>query len=238
MASSQLTADDHQRPLTALVYAILWFLLTTSLYVLLFARYNHHLAHTGQFSWLRTVDEYSTLTESLLYSVQLLVALAFFRPLKRAFGDGQKGNLVMGGTLKEAGWGALGGVLAFAIGVPGPLGRDGYQGLGTFLVDHLYGPSGILLLVISIFLLPILSEGFFRGVLLRRLMQNVSPPAAVLATALLFAFFWPTFTFIPCLTLGLVAGILFYRTRSLIACIVANSVFMTGAVVFVMWRAL
>jgi membrane protease YdiL (CAAX protease family) len=236
MASTQPIVSDYRKPLTVLAYAVLTLFLTTGLYVYLSLRLDHHLITTGQFSRLRATNEHAVLADSLFYATQLAVALAFFRPLKLVFARVQKGSSLTVDTLKEIGWGFVGGAVALGIAAPALLGKASSQRLGTYLVDHFYTASGVMLFIVLIFLLPILSEGFFRGVLLRLLMETASWPAAVLVTTLIFALLWPTFGFIPGLTLGIVTGILFHRTKSVMPCIVANFVLTIGAIVLLMWH--
>lgn len=239
MAATQLIAQAEQRkPLTALVYALAFLFITTALYISLSFQYDRHLIHTGQFGWLRTIHEYSALAEALFYTFQLLVVLLLFRPFASIIGRARENGESEPDNLKGVCLGILGGILALAAGALSLLGHNGSQELGAFLVDHAYNASGILLAFVLILVLPILSEAFFRGVVLRRLLQTMSLPAAVVIAALVFTFFWSTFTFIPCLALGVVSGILFCRMKSLLPCIIANSVFTIGAMALLMWRSL
>jgi membrane protease YdiL (CAAX protease family) len=239
MASAQSISDDRQKPLTSVVYVVLFLVFTTAMYVSLSFGYDRHLINTRQFGWLRTVHGYSVVSDSLFYALQLVIALSFFRPLSGVFAGERKEHWAAGlHILKHILWGISGGILALAIGALVLLRSDSYQGLGAFLANHAYNLSGVLLVVLLIFFLPIASEGFFRGVLLRRMLQSVSGPAAVVLAALLFAFLWPTFTLVPGLAIGLVSGILFCRTKSLLPCIVANSVFTIGGIILLMWRAM
>jgi membrane protease YdiL (CAAX protease family) len=239
MASAQSLPDKPRKPLTTLVYAVLILAITTTLYVSLSIQYDRHLISSGQFGRLRATNDYSVLADSLFYLFQMVVALMFFRPLSSIFAGERNETSNRHHALRDIGWGVLGGILALVVGEATSLpGKDGSVGLGAFLVGHLYSVTGMLMLVVLIFLLPIVSEGLFRGVLLRRLVQSMSPIAAVIVAALVFMFFWPTFTRIAGLAVGLVAGILFYRTKSILPCIVANCTFTIGAVVFLTWRAL
>lgn len=77
---------------------------------------------------------------------------------------------------------------------------------------------------------PILEELFFRGLLLSGLLKNYSPRKAIIQSSLLFGIIhlYPMQA-ISAMVMGLFLGWLYYRTRSLIACIVAHSMNNTAA---------
>jgi membrane protease YdiL (CAAX protease family) len=71
---------------------------------------------------------------------------------------------------------------------------------------------------------PILEELFFRGLLLSGLLKNYSPRKAIMQSSLLFGLIhlYPMQA-VSAMVMGLFLGWLYYRTQSLIACIVAHA---------------
>lgn len=228
---------DGER-LTRLVYAVLLLFVITALYVSLLFRYNSYLIHTKQFSFFRTFHEYSDLTESLIYAIELLVVLSLFRPLGRIFTRQQAEAPLKNPLPRDLAWGLVGGIATLVAAAPGLILEGRSSALGTFLVNHLYSPGGFILVFLLVFLLPIASEGFFRGVLLRHLLRAMSAPAAIIVSTVVFTLCWPTFNPIAAIAVGAGAGIVFYRTGSILACIITNSTFTVLAVIVLMWRSL
>lgn len=239
MNSGQFVKETYDgEPLTNLVYAVLLLLVVTALYAALAFGFDRYLIHTKQFSFFRTVHEYSGLAESLIYTIAVLVALSLFRPLARIF-TSQQGKLPLKNHLRrDVSWGLLAGIATLLAASPGLILEGRSPALGTFLVNHLYTASGIVLLVLLVLVLPVVSEGFFRGVVLRRLLRTMSVPAALGVSTLLFTLCWPAFNPIAAIAVGIGAGIVFDRTRSVLACIITNSTFTVLAVVVLIWRSL
>jgi membrane protease YdiL (CAAX protease family) len=228
---------SSRKRLTKLVYAALLLIATTFCFVRISLKYDYHLVQTKQFGMLQTVNEYSELTDSVFYLVQLVVILFFFRPLADIFSVPVATNSVRRSLLRNIGFGVLAGLVALLAALPSLL-ADNPSIFASFLINHLYGASDLALLVILIFLLPVASEVFFRGVLLRQLMEVMSVAAALVVSTLLSSSYYLTFGPIPALALGLVAGILFYRTGSVLACIIANSSFTLGGIALLLWRSM
>jgi membrane protease YdiL (CAAX protease family) len=206
-------------------------------HVWLWLAYYNHLIQAKQFSSLQLINDYSKVADCLFYSVQLLVVLSFFRPWNEALTTSRIRPSTDRTLFKDVTWGFLGGLLAGTIALPSLMNKGASSGLGSFFANHIYSLAGAVLLAVLIFVLPVASEGFFRGVLLRHLMVSMSAPAAVIVTALLFMLYWPIFSLPAGLSLGLVASILFWRVRRLLPCIVANVAFTVGALVLVTWRS-
>lgn len=237
--NAPITESQSKDSLTKLTYGVFFLFLTTAAYFMICVRYDAHLIETKRFSSLRTIDEYSDLRDSLFYLMQLLIVVVlFFRPLRQILGPLPDENTSGGGLLvpRNMQWGALGGMIGLLVTVPIFL-REKSSQLGSFLANHLYGADGLLLLVVLIFLLPIVVEGFFRGIVLRRLLDKLSAPSAVILATVLFTLYWPFFGFFAGAIVGMVTGIVFYRTKSVPACITANSTFTFGAIVLLVWRA-
>src|SRR6266571_5183889 len=198
----QPTVESRSRAnLTKLVYAALLMIVTSGAFFVLLTDYDVHLVHAKRFGLARTVEEIFSPAQSLFFLVQLLVLLVFFRrqfdfrgvPLNRSVR-----NILLG---------ASAGLIALLATLP--LGHRPSETV-VFLANHFYSASGLGLTLLLVFLLPVTSEIFFRGIFLRQLLENISVVSAVIVSTLLFVLSWPAFNLIAGAALGLVAGILFY----------------------------
>lgn len=72
--------------------------------------------------------------------------------------------------------------------------------------------------------LPITTELFFRGCLLKLLEEHATIGAAILVSALFFAAIWPLFNPLAGFAVGIASGIIYHRTGSILACTVSNAV--------------
>ncbi|MFZ0212235.1 MAG: CPBP family intramembrane glutamic endopeptidase [Candidatus Acidiferrales bacterium] len=222
-----------------LVYAALFLILTSASFLVLSASYDRHLVLTRQYDRLRVVTEYSDALQPLFCSFQLLIILFFFRPFRRVF---DLDHELPGGTKRSVignvSLGFLSGLIALLAVFPTFFLGSAYQPAPAvgFLFDNFDRSSGVGMLLLLIFVLPGLSEAFFRGVLLRLLLENLSSVSAVIISVLLFMLWWPTYSLIAGVVFGSVAGLLFYRTRSVLACVVANSFFTAGFIALQLWR--
>jgi membrane protease YdiL (CAAX protease family) len=95
------------------------------------------------------------------------------------------------------------------------------------------GITTILLLVLG---LPVAGEVFFRGVVLRSLSEYTTAPAAIMGSSIIFACFWPLYSPSLRLVFAVLAAGLFYRTRSLIAPIVASAVLNCSLLIAVLYH--
>jgi membrane protease YdiL (CAAX protease family) len=217
--------ESGSRALTKLVYAGLFLIVTSGSFYVLLTDYDLHLVATKRFSLARTVEENFSPAQSLFFVVQLLVLLVFFRrqfdfrgaPLNRSVR-----NILLGVST---------GLVALLATLPRFLGSHRPSGAVMFLANHFYSVSGLGLALLLVFLVPVAAEIFFRGIFLRQLLENISVVSALIVSTLLFLLSWPAFNLIAAAALGLAAGILFYRTRSVLACVIANASFTIGAIV-------
>ena len=186
------------------------------------AAYEDHLIQTKQFRSVAASVEYSAFITCLFYLMQISVLLLFFRPLPTIIAPRSSDDSTNRPTIARVGLGLLAGLVTFLAGasfVGGPQSSN----LGTFLANHLFSLSGLVLIVLVAVLIPVMSEVFFRGIFFRKLLESMPlTPALILSTAL-FTWAWPMFNSIAAIALGLLTGLLYYRTRSLLACIVANA---------------
>jgi len=96
------------------------------------------------------------------------------------------------------------------------------------LIANALSPLGVLKLVFFTFALAVSSEIVFRGIVFRTCARYASVPAAILASCLLFALIFPALGFIAAIILSVTSSILYYKTRNLLASILANALFTVG----------
>jgi len=237
--AAQVSTHGSRRQLTMLVYAVLFLILTSVSFLALSASYNRHLVLTRQYDRLRTVSQYSDTLQPLLCSLQLLVVLFFFRPFRHIFDL----RHVLPATNKRSvlgnvSLGFLSGLIALLVVFPAFFLGGVYQPTAAvrFFFANFNRSGGVGMLLLLVLVLPVLTEAFFRGVLLRQLLESISTVSAVIISVLLFMFWWPTYSLVAAVVFGLVVGLLFYRTRSVLACVVANSLFTIGFIALQLWR--
>lgn len=84
--------------------------------------------------------------------------------------------------------------------------------------DRVFGVASLLLVAVA---LPVVGEVFYRGIVLRTLIDYTTAPAAILGSSILFAYMFPLYNPAARLIFGILVGGLFYWTRSLLAPILA-----------------
>lgn len=233
--TTETNSSPARRSLTLLAYAVLFLAVTSGAFPLCTALYDRHLVITRQYNLLRAVTGYSSLLQLIFSSVQLLIVLGFFYPLNQTFGH----PLVSTKRVlhREVFWGFLFGFLALVLVFPTFLvGSQDPTSTARFLLDNFGKGSDVLVLVLAIVVLPALSELFFRGILLRRLMENISNASALIVSSLLFMLWWPIGGFIASCTLGLAGGLVFYWRKSVLACVATNFLFTIGLIALQIWR--
>jgi membrane protease YdiL (CAAX protease family) len=95
--------------------------------------------------------------------------------------------------------------------------------LFTRVFENDYGVYGAIIKVAII--APIIEEMIFRGIIMHGLMRNYSAFTAVSVSALMFALFHLNpWQFPATFILGLLLGILMYRTRNIILCILGHAI--------------
>lgn len=95
--------------------------------------------------------------------------------------------------------------------------------LFTRIFENDYGVYGAVIKVAII--APIIEEMIFRGIIMHGLMRNYSPFTAVSVSALMFALFHLNpWQFPATFILGILLGILMYRTRNIILCILGHAI--------------
>lgn len=86
--------------------------------------------------------------------------------------------------------------------------------------------------------IPVVAEVFFRGIFLKILNEHATPWAAVLASTLFFAAIWPLFNPLVGVVVGLAAGMVYQRTRNLLACTMVNLTVSTACGLLLVLRGL
>ena len=117
------------------------------------------------------------------------------------------------------------GLAAFALASPIFWLGDRHIGAIQMLMARALSPLPVLVLIVLIVGLAVTGEIVSRGIVLRTLVNYASTPAAILGSGALFAAIYPVFSFPVALILGIASGILYFRTRNLLAPIIANAVF-------------
>ncbi|NJO85895.1 MAG: CPBP family intramembrane metalloprotease [Synechococcaceae cyanobacterium RM1_1_27] len=112
-----------------------------------------------------------------------------------------------------------------------PAGGGGNPLLPLLLQSQGWGPRFIFFLVVSI-CAPVFEEILFRGFVLPSLSQRIPMTGAVLSTAVLFAAAHLSLSdLLPLTALGLVLGVIYSRTRNLLAPILLHSLWNTGSLI-------
>jgi membrane protease YdiL (CAAX protease family) len=79
-------------------------------------------------------------------------------------------------------------------------------------------------MVSAMFIAPAFEELFFPGILLRGFIGNYNPVVSVVLSALLFGIFHMNAPqFVNAFLIGLILGIVYYSTRSLILCVAIHA---------------
>jgi membrane protease YdiL (CAAX protease family) len=131
------------------------------------------------------------------------------------------------GWITSIPFGLLGGAIALVLASPifwFGLGHARLESIQV-LIGSAFSPLALFDLLFFIFALAVSSEIVFRGIVLRTTARYASVPAAALASCLLFAYIFPVLGFVPAIILGVTSSILYYKTRTLLASILANALF-------------
>ncbi|MDE3170845.1 MAG: CPBP family intramembrane metalloprotease [Acidobacteriota bacterium] len=232
-ANTLLSGAADRTSMARVVYAALFLIASSAAFVGSFAAYDHHLIAAGHISASAMLDARSDVLAAAFSVVTLAVAILVTIPALRENLTGHTISLV-----PSAGWGLLAGLGAFLLVIPALLSESKHSPMGHYLANNLLTTGGASLLAIILVALPIASETFFRRILFWAILSRTSLVAALLTTTLLFVIVWPLFNALAALVLGAVTCILFYRTRSLFACIIADSFFTLSCAAFLLWTVL
>jgi membrane protease YdiL (CAAX protease family) len=231
--------EVHACGLDKLIYVISGAAVVYGLTLRLGTEYLIRMFRSGDVAMGDVVGRYGYPAVLVVYLVTMIAIAIAYRPVRRTL-VWEPRRLVQGRVrrgIRHAAYGIVGGLICCAAAVPVMWGHGG-SNVG-FLVNTIadaYGMSisSALMVLLLALALPLASEIVFRGIVLRSLAQFVSMPAAVVASALLFTLWWPVLGWYGSVTLGVVSAVLYVRTRTLTASVVANSVLSVGSAVFVL----
>jgi membrane protease YdiL (CAAX protease family) len=227
--------------LTKVVYAALFLIVTSGLFYALLTEYSIHLVSTKRFRIAETVEEYFALAQSLFFFAQLSIILFFFRPAPQ-IADYLAVRRPDQSVFRNIWLGLLAGVTALVATLPSFIGHRGSSGMVKFLVDHLSIGAALGFVLLLVVLLPFAQAIFFNGILLRQLLESISVVSALIVSTLVLMLSWPAmnswpvFYLIAGAALGLATGIVFWQTKSVLACAVAHASFTIGAIMLQLWR--
>jgi membrane protease YdiL (CAAX protease family) len=227
--------------LTKVVYATLFLLVTSGLFFVLSMEYSIHLVSTKRFRLAETIVEYFALGQPLFFFAQLSIILFFLRPAAQ-ISDYLAVRRPDRSVFRNIWLGLLAGVTALVATLPSSIGHREPSGMVMFLLDHLSIGAALGFVLLLVVLLPFAQAIFFNGILLRQLLESISPISALIVSTLVLMLSWPglnswpAFYLIAGASLGLATGIVFWRTKSVLACAIANASFTAGAIVLQLWR--
>ncbi|HXZ42781.1 MAG TPA: CPBP family intramembrane glutamic endopeptidase [Terriglobales bacterium] len=172
---------------------------------------------------------------NVLFIILMLAVALPYRPKSELF---RWSSPIAVGALRSAAWGLAGGVVAFAAASPIFWYGDRQLYFVRLLIANALSPLGAAGVVLFVVALGLSSELAYRGVVFRTLVETASVPAAVVGSCLLFAWVYPALSFPVATILGVVSALLYYRTRNLIAPIIANIVVTLGGGALTLYRGL
>lgn len=238
MISQQEAAPRFQPGgLEKLIYVISGAAVAYGVVMRLGTQYLIRVLHSGDIAKGNVASQYTYPGVLVVYLATMIAVALAFRPLREAFVWEPTARGHWSRTLRHVGYGIIGGLVCCAIAVPFMWGHGGSN--AAFLVQtaaDAYGLSlgGTLMILLLALAIPVVSEVVFRGIVLRSLARLVSVPAAVVASTLLFALWYPVLGWYGSVALGVISAFLYVRTRTLTASVVANSVLSVGSAAIIL----
>lgn len=138
--------------------------------------------------------------------------------------------------LPQIGFGLLLGALVSLFEAPFLAHMGTTLGPPIVLLSRILSPVGAPILLLLLVLLPTAGEIVFRGILFRTLTEHVAIPAAILASSLLFACYWPLFHPLTRFVFAALSAVMYYRTRSLLPSIIAQATIVSSECLYVFYR--
>lgn len=236
--TTPITEAGQRRYTARLAYVALSLAGATALFMFFLPLFASHLVHAGRINLLRDIDEYLPLTWASFSLVEFAVALLFSRSLERLLPPAPPVAQAERKLLPAIGLGLMTGLVALAVAIPVLMWGQRGSALATFILDHLYGIPDLALFVVLLILLPVAAEALFRGIFLARLLEITTIGPALILSSLLFVWTWQVLNPAAAIVFSVGSGFLFYRTRSILSCAVANFVFTLGGTSLLALRAL
>jgi len=172
-----------------------------------------------------------------ILSVQLVVVLYFYRPLKGLFTLPAEEECEQR-TSRGLVIGVTGGAFAFLVSIPFLL----FSKSVIHLIAHEFIPwplSPALVREVGLLLVvTVLSELVFRGIVFRSLRDVSSFWPAAVGSALLSSYMWPIPDLYAAIILGVTSALLFQKTKMLVSSILANATLTILAETFLVLRDL
>src|SRR2546428_10956296 len=222
MAESQITPEASVFSLSKLIYTLSAAMLVYQFSLLYGTNFLLDLVRKHAVDKWTKASQYGFPAIMLLFLLAMVAVVLAYRPRRPLIAwpsaDGKGGRR----PIKNIGLGVLGGLVASALAAPLVLPGETRAGFLARAIVDVYGmsPGNVLMFLLLAVALPVASEMVFRGIVFRTLTAYASVPAAVIGSSLLFAYFWPVLNWFAGIILGMVSGILYYRTRSLTASII------------------
>jgi len=167
-----------------------------------------------------------------------IIICLLYRPLRVVFSPVQSKTGGRSTWVSRLLYGIVGGLLVFAISIPFLLREDTGGEFVAEAISHASSLNGLAVLLLLIVALPVVMEVTFRGIVFRTLVVHADVPSAIVASSLLFAFIWPTFSRPVGIVLGAFSALLYLRTNSLLSSILANALLSLCGGAFFLYRAL
>lgn len=241
MVSEEEAVRSEYRPrLDRLIYVISGGAVVYGLAMRLGTAYFIRVLRSENVTKIDIASQYGYSAILVIYLLTMIAIAVVYRLLGEEFTWERSAPGGRGGTPKRVVYGAAAGLICCAATVPVIWGHGGSRvHLLVSTVAHAYGLSigSILMVLLLGVALPIASEVVFRGIVLRSFAYFVSVPAAVVASTLLFALWWPVMNWYGSVVLGVISAILYVRTRTLTASVVANSVVSLGSAALILMFA-
>jgi len=209
---------------TKILYAALFLLFTTYCYDRLIVSYIDGLVKNNRIGLWTVLVQYLEIGASVFLILQLVAVLIFFRVGRNRIAVKPLRLQVTELTLRHAAYGALCGAAVVLAGLPLVLRFDRHSGFVTLLTGEFYTVRSALIVALLLIVLPMLSEIVFREIIFDNLQKQLSTPAAIIASSLLFAYSWPVYDWWIALLLGVGNCILYRISRNSIPGIIANIV--------------
>ena len=236
------TTSEEPRPhgifsLTRMIYSVCGAVI---LYIIL-QHGSRFLLAAQKFPFLLTRMDVWFYASDLSFGLAMLVVILAYHPRSELFrwSSASVTPPAVTGTLWSIVVGATYGAAAFVVASPvfWWLG-DRHLGSIRLSIGGALSPLRVAEPIFLIIVLAVCSEVVCRGVVFRTLANYATTPAAILGSALVFASIYPVLSFAVAMILGSVCALLYYRTRNLLAPIVANAVFTTGGGALTLYRSL
>lgn len=224
--------------LTKTLYAALFLLFSTYCFDRLVLSYIDGLVKNNQIGLWTVLVQYLEIGASVFLILQLVAVLIFFRAGRNRIAVKPSRFRVAQLTLRHTAYGALCGAAVVLAALPLLLRFERHSGFVTLLTGEFYTVRSASIVALLLIVLPILSEIVFRGIIFDNLLKQLSTPAAIMASSLLFAYSWPVYDWWIALLLGVGNCILWRQSKSILPGVIASTVVTSSYGAILMVRVL